>query len=59
MKPSVIKIPVDTIIDWESFHDVFQTALGFPSFYGRNMNAFSKSATLSISEIGARNSTLH
>lgn len=40
MKPSVIEIPVDKITDWESFHDVFQRALGFPSFYGRNMDAW-------------------
>ncbi len=40
MKPSVIKIPADKITEWESFHDVFQQVLGFPSFYGRNMNAW-------------------
>lgn len=40
MKPSVVKIPVDKIFDWESFHDVFSAALGFPSFYGRNMDAW-------------------
>jgi RNAse (barnase) inhibitor barstar len=40
MKPSVVKIPVDKISDWESFHDVFSAALGFPSFYGRNMDSW-------------------
>ncbi|MFN7542324.1 MAG: barstar family protein [Acidobacteriota bacterium] len=39
MKPSVIKIPVDGITDWRTFHDVFQRTFGFPSFYGRNMDA--------------------
>ena len=28
------------IRDWESFHDVFAKAFGFPGFYGRNMNAW-------------------
>jgi len=25
---------------WDAFHDAFQTAFGFPSFYGRNMDAW-------------------
>ena len=28
------------ITDWESFHSVFAEALGFPDFYGRNMDAW-------------------
>lgn len=36
----VISIPAQHIVDWASFHDVFQEALGFPNFYGRNMNAW-------------------
>jgi RNAse (barnase) inhibitor barstar len=36
----VVSIPVDLITDWPSFHDVFKQALGFPDFYGRNMNAW-------------------
>jgi len=28
------------ITDWDSFHDTFAHALGFPDFYGRNMNAW-------------------
>lgn len=28
------------IRDWDSFHDVSARQLGFPSFYGRNMNAW-------------------
>jgi hypothetical protein len=40
MDTLVIKIPVDKIEDWPSFHDVFQRTLGFPQFYGRNMNAW-------------------
>jgi hypothetical protein len=40
MQPAVIATPVDRITDWESFHDVFHRALGFPDFYGRNMDAW-------------------
>src|SRR5271169_4750763 len=40
MEPLVIAIPVDRITDWASFHDVFQLALGFADFYGRNMDAW-------------------
>lgn len=36
----VVNIPNGRIVDWESFHDVFDEALGFPGFYGRNMNAW-------------------
>lgn len=35
-----IQIDADKIEDWESFHDLFSKALGFPNFYGRNMNAW-------------------
>jgi hypothetical protein len=35
-----VTIPVEKIIDWPSFHDIFQRELGFPDFYGRNMNAW-------------------
>lgn len=40
MKPTIVKIPVDEIEDWNSFHTVFARELGFPDFYGRNMNAW-------------------
>jgi hypothetical protein len=35
-------VTIDTteISDWSSFHDVFARELGFPDFYGRNMNAW-------------------
>lgn len=35
-----VTIPVEKIADWPSFHDTFQRELGFPDFYGRNMNAW-------------------
>ena len=40
MQTTVITIAADQITDWDSFHSVFQAALGFPEFYGRNMNAW-------------------
>lgn len=36
----VVRIDGGRLTTWESFHDVFAEALGFPSFYGRNMNAW-------------------
>jgi RNAse (barnase) inhibitor barstar len=36
----VVEIPTSKIVDWDSFHDTFAEALGFPDFYGRNMNAW-------------------
>lgn len=36
------KILIDTtkIVDWASFHQLFKDALGFPDFYGRNIDAW-------------------
>lgn len=28
------------IRDWETFHDEFERAFGFPGWYGRNLNAW-------------------
>ncbi len=36
----IVVVPVSQIHDWESFHDTFAATLGFPDFYGRNMNAW-------------------
>jgi hypothetical protein len=33
-------IDAKDITDWASFHDVFASTMGFPSFYGRNMDAW-------------------
>jgi hypothetical protein len=35
-----VKIPTKRITDWASFHDVFSEIMGFPTFYGRNMDAW-------------------
>ncbi|KCV81135.1 Barstar (Barnase inhibitor) superfamily protein [Actibacterium atlanticum] len=36
----VVEIDCQKVRDWDSFHDVFSSAFGFPAFYGRNMNAW-------------------
>jgi hypothetical protein len=36
----VVRIPVEEIVDWDSFHAVSARVLGFPSYYGRNMDAW-------------------
>lgn len=35
-----MSIPTDRIADWATFPDVFAEILGFPSYYGRNMDAW-------------------
>ena len=36
----LMKLDTRRIIDWETFHDLFAEVLGFPDYYGRNMNAW-------------------
>lgn len=36
----IITIDASKIINWKTFHDVFAEALGFPEFYGRNIDAW-------------------
>jgi Barstar (barnase inhibitor) len=36
----VIEVPMSQIRDWDTFHDTFAQTLGFPDFYGRNMDAW-------------------
>lgn len=40
MQTLVVAIPADRIVDWDTFHDAFQSVLEFPEFYGRNMDAW-------------------
>jgi hypothetical protein len=35
-----VTIDLSLIKDWDSFHAQFAEALGFPAFYGNNMNAW-------------------
>ena len=37
---ATITLNLEAVVDWESFHDVCSRTLGFPEFYGRNMNAW-------------------
>jgi hypothetical protein len=36
----VVRLDCGRITDWESFRSVFAEVLGFPAFYGRNMDAW-------------------
>ncbi len=36
----IVRIDTSRITNWSTFHDVFAETLGFPSNYGRNMNAW-------------------
>jgi hypothetical protein len=40
MRMVIVTIDTQRIVDWVTFHDVFSEALGFPRFYGRNLNAW-------------------
>jgi len=35
-----VEIDLSAVNDWDAFHAEFARALGFPEFYGRNMNAW-------------------
>lgn len=54
----LIRIDSRRIHDWESFHDVFTNAFGFPGFYGRNMNAWIDCMTC-LDEVEAGMTTIH
>jgi Barstar (barnase inhibitor) len=43
--PLNVEIDGNKITDWESFHDWFSNTLGFPGFYGRNMDAWNDCMT--------------
>ena len=35
-----VEINTEAITNWESFHEIFKREMGFPEFYGMNMNAW-------------------
>jgi hypothetical protein len=37
---TLVKLDTCRIRDWDTFHDVFAEAFGFPDFYGRNVDAW-------------------
>ena len=53
-----VRIDASEIRDWDSFHDVFQKAFGFPTFYGRNMNAWIDCMT-DLDDPGAGMTSVH
>jgi hypothetical protein len=55
---TTIKIDTRRIADWKSFHDVFAQALGFPAYYGRNMDAWIDCMT-SLDDPGAGMTKVH
>ena len=50
----VIEVPASQINDWDTFHDTFAQTLGFPDFYGRNMNAWIDCLTYADEDDGMR-----
>lgn len=40
MASTLVRVDAREIRDWDTFHDVFAKTMGFPEFYGRNMNAW-------------------
>ncbi|POD61503.1 hypothetical protein BKM07_25610 [Pseudomonas syringae group genomosp. 3] len=36
----MVQVDANLITDWQTFHSVFAEKFGFPSFYGRNMDAW-------------------
>ncbi len=40
LSPDILQIDVGGVASWSDFHDLFAAKLGFPDFYGRNMNAW-------------------
>lgn len=53
-----VQIDGTGILDWESFHDIFAEAFGFPGFYGRNMDAWVDCMTC-LDDSSAEMTSLH
>ncbi len=53
-------VTLDTrgITDWSTFHDVFAEAFGFPTFYGRNMDAWIDCMTC-LDDLSAEMTKIH
>ena len=50
----VVEVPMSQIRDWDTFHDTFAQRLGFPDFYGRNMDAWIDCLTYADEDDGMR-----
>tara|TARA_R110002126_G_scaffold28337_1_gene94151 strand:- start:678 stop:1016 length:339 start_codon:yes stop_codon:yes gene_type:complete len=55
---TTVEIDGKKICTWPAFHDVFAAKLGFPSFYGRNMDAWIDCMT-SLDDSADGMSTVH
>jgi hypothetical protein len=55
---NAVTIDAARIHDWNSFHDVLAAAFGFPTFYGRNLNALIDCLTY-LDDPGAAMSVAH
>src|SRR5689334_4184875 len=53
-----VKIDASKFTGWDAFHDCFALALGFPAFYGRNMNAWIDCMT-DVDDVGAGMTAVH
>lgn len=53
-----IRIDCSQIVSWDSFHDLFAKLLGFPAFYGRNMDAWIDCLT-NVDDITAGMTSVH
>jgi Barstar (barnase inhibitor) len=40
MRTQIVRLQTKSILNWETFHGAFAETLGFPDFYGCNMNAW-------------------
>jgi hypothetical protein len=40
MTIEIARVQTKRITDWDTFHSVFAETMGFPDFYGGNMNAW-------------------
>jgi RNAse (barnase) inhibitor barstar len=40
LRVTVVDVDLTEVRSWDDFHDAFARALGFPAFYGRNMDAW-------------------
>ena len=54
----IIYLDCKSVGDWQSFHKLFADTLGFPDFYGSNMDAWIDCMTF-LDEPEARMSTIH
>lgn len=52
MKSTGVRLQTRNITDWDSFHSACAETLGFPGFYGRNMDAWIDCLT-SLDDAGA------